>query len=140
MEQLLIDFNTNESNIGIGIIKNKNYISILQKYDISILIFILDKIKIEQHNIFKAIVERRQNGGEAKNMTCGYNVMDECIQKINLIILEKEEEMNTKYIDEHIIKIKLQLFYIIIFVILILTIGVCLTFRKSLAKYNELDK
>ena len=104
LDDLFEEFNTDALHIGNAVLRDLNCISKLEKYDGYILQFMIPHLQDEQHRMFKAIVERRQQGGEAKNMTHGYNLMDETIKNIHQLIDEKNtiifEENKKRMLDK----------------------------------------
>ena len=91
LNQLLEEFNiAPESKYGGQIALDKNYFEKLAKYNLKILYIVLQKLNEEKDGIFKDILDRRQEGGKAKNLVCGFNVMDDCIKNIIMLIAEKE--------------------------------------------------
>ena len=105
IKQLLKEFNiTNETEYGSKIALDANYISKLEKYDIQILKIVVQQLKVEHDGIYDAIIHRRRQGGEAKNMTRGFNVMKKCID--NIISIKSEKECKKLYKEQIAILLK----------------------------------
>lgn len=65
LDDLFEEFNTDALHIGNAVLRDLNCISKLEKYDGYVLQFMIPHLQDEQLRMFKAIVERRQQGGEA---------------------------------------------------------------------------
>ena len=138
MEQLLTDFNANESTIGHKIVSNyleyKNSISQLDKYDLLVIELVKEKMIHFKDNLFDELVKRRTTPGydkdDIENMRCGFNIADKCIQEINELIYNKTiDELNIDNLcDDQIVKGSSgfkQLYYIFMGCIIVCIIIIC---------------
>ena len=135
ISDLANELNIPESKIGSTIshkfVENSDkIISILEKYNINNLVIVINSMKNYQDELFKTIIERRQicsddKVTDNKNLVCGFNVISNGINQIELLIKNKETLINKQY-DMHYdmqyelenIKIGIILIFIIAFIIL----------------------
>jgi hypothetical protein len=108
MQQLLKEFNCDESIIGRAIVSDfctdKNSIDYLKKYDTKILTEINTKVSKYKDELFIELVRRRNNTGydkgDIENMRCGFNVANDCVKKINNMIDKINEEQYQQRLDK----------------------------------------
>ena len=93
MKQLFEEFNitNDDSKYGSNIALDKNYFEKLAKYDLQILNIVLQKLNEEYDGIYKAILDRRREGGSAKNLVNGFNIINDCITNVKTLIAEKKD-------------------------------------------------
>ena len=112
MEQLLTDFNANESTIGHQIVsnylENKNSISQLEKYDLLVIELVKEKVIHFKDGLFDELMKRRTtpgyDKGDIENIRRGFNIADKCIQEINELISQKREMLFYNQIEDQIVK------------------------------------
>ena len=107
ISDLANELNIPESKIGSTIshkfVENSDkIISILEKYNINNLIIVINFMKKYQDELFKTIIERRQicsddKVTDNKNLVCGFNVISNGINQIELLIKNKETLINKQY-------------------------------------------
>ena len=130
ISDLANELNIPESKIGSTIshkfVENSDkIISILEKYNINNLIIVINFMKKYQDELFKTIIERRQicsddKVTDNKNLVCGFNVISNGINQIELLIKNKETLINKQYDMQYElenIKIGIILIFIIAFII-----------------------
>lgn len=108
MQQLLKEFNCDETTIGNNIVHcfldNKTSINKLENYDINILKIVNQKVNIFKDTLFNELIKRRTTSGYSKgdieNMRCGFNAADNCSIKINNIINEKYDKQYQEKLDK----------------------------------------
>ena len=130
ISDLANELNIPESKIGSTIshkfVENSDkIISILEKYNINNLIIVINFMKKYQDELFKTIIERRQicsddKVTDNKNLVCGFNVISNGINQIELLIKNKETLINKQYDMQYElenIKIGIILVFVIAFII-----------------------
>ena len=118
LDDLFKEFNTDARYIGHVVLRDSDCIPKLEKYDWHILQFMRPHLQDELHGMFQAIVERRQQGGEAKNLSLGYNIMDERIKNIHQLIDQKYAIILQENEKLKIVKIKELCYYLFILFIM----------------------
>ena len=126
LDDLFKEFNTDARYIGHVVLRDSDCIPKLEKYDWHILQFMRPHLQDELHGMFQAIVERRQQGGEAKNLSLGYNIMDERIKNIHQLIDQKYAIILQENEKLKIVKIKELCYYL--FILFIMSLFLILPF------------